>query len=51
MNDQALIVFAKNPIIGKVKTRLAKHLGNEKALAIYQELLEITHNAVTELNI
>ena len=34
-----LIIFIKNPIIGKVKTRLAKTLGDEKALAIYQQLL------------
>ena len=43
-----LIIFIKNPLIGKVKTRLAKTLGDEKALAIYQQLLlhtvQITKN-------
>lgn len=39
MNKKLLIVFAKNPEIGKVKTRLAKSIGDEKALAIYYKLL------------
>lgn len=37
-----LIIFVKNPQKGKVKTRLAATLGNEKALEIYLELLERT---------
>jgi len=39
---QALIIFARNPIRGKVKTRLAATLGEDKALSIYQSLLEHT---------
>ena len=42
MTEKALIIFAKNPEIGKVKTRLALTLGNEQALSIYKELLEQT---------
>lgn len=38
----ALIIFARNPIEGKVKTRLAATLGNEKALRIYVDLLKHT---------
>lgn len=38
----ALIIFIKNPALGKVKTRLAKTVGNEKALEIYLELSRIT---------
>ena len=38
----ALIVFIKNPELGKVKTRLAKTVGDEKALAIYIALMEHT---------
>lgn len=34
-----LIIFVKNPELGKVKTRLAKTTGNQKALEIYKELL------------
>ena len=39
MANNALIVFIKNPELGKVKTRLAKTVGNEKALAIYKALM------------
>lgn len=35
--NQALIIFAKNLEKGKVKKRLAKDLGNQKALELYQE--------------
>ena len=38
----ALIIFIKNPALGKVKTRLAKTVGDEKALDIYLQLSEIT---------
>ena len=38
----ALIIFIKNPALGKVKTRLAKTVGDEKALDIYLQLTEIT---------
>ncbi len=38
----ALIIFARHPEWGKVKTRLAKTIGNEKALQIYTELLQHT---------
>jgi uncharacterized protein len=38
----ALIIFIKNPALGKVKTRLAKTVGDEKALEIYLELSRIT---------
>jgi rSAM/selenodomain-associated transferase 1 len=37
------MIFARNPEIGKVKTRLAKSIGDEKALMIYLKLLEHTH--------
>ncbi len=37
-----LIIFIKNPIKGKVKTRIAATTGDEKALAIYQQLLNFT---------
>jgi uncharacterized protein len=33
-----LILFYRNPELGKVKTRLAKTIGDEKALAIYLRL-------------
>lgn len=39
MKTNALIIFTRNPELGKVKTRLAKTIGNEKALKVYQDLL------------
>ncbi|MEL6969742.1 MAG: TIGR04282 family arsenosugar biosynthesis glycosyltransferase [Bacteroidota bacterium] len=37
-----LIIFIKNPELGKAKTRLAQDVGPEKALQIYQTLLAHT---------
>ncbi len=37
-----LLIFIKNPEPGKVKTRLAKSVGDAKALQIYQSLLRHT---------
>lgn len=43
MNNQALlIIFTKNPELGKCKTRLAQTMGDEKALEIYELLLDYT---------
>lgn len=39
----ALIIFVRNPEPGKVKTRLAKTMGDEKALQVYQQLLIHTY--------
>ena len=41
-SKNALLIFIKNPVLGKVKTRLAASIGNEKALKIYYRLLEHT---------
>ena len=43
--ENALIIFIKNIVPGKVKTRLAATVGNEKAVKIYQALLERTRQA------
>ncbi len=45
--EKALLIFIKNPALGKVKTRLAKTVGAYNALKIYQHLLERT-NEITE---
>lgn len=43
MNSESLLmVFIKNPTLGNVKTRLAKTIGDEKALQIYFILLDHT---------
>ena len=39
----ALIIFVRNPELGKVKTRLAATIGDEKALEVYVQLLEHTN--------
>lgn len=40
---EALIIFQKNADKGKVKTRLAKTIGDDNALTIYQQLTTYTH--------
>ncbi|MCH8494608.1 MAG: TIGR04282 family arsenosugar biosynthesis glycosyltransferase [Balneolales bacterium] len=42
--SRAIIVFLRNPTPGKVKTRLAADVGNEKALQIYSKLVDHTLN-------
>jgi rSAM/selenodomain-associated transferase 1 len=49
--DRALLIFIKNPEKGKVKTRLAKDAGDERALAIYLELLRHTREIALSLDV
>ena len=44
--DTCLVIFAKAPIIGKVKTRLIPALGAEGACEFYQEM---AHNIIVNL--
>lgn len=48
--QKALLIFIKNPALGKVKTRLAKTVGDVNALKIYQFLLEHTMEITYELD-
>lgn len=50
-NDSLLIIFYRNPELGKVKTRLARTIGNEKALAIYLKLSSYTRQITEQLAI
>lgn len=43
----ALILFVRNPVLGKVKTRLAAGIGENKALQVYEFLLQHTRS-ITE---
>lgn len=43
---KGVIVFVKNPQLGKVKTRLAATLGDEKALEIYNKLVDYTRTVL-----
>lgn len=49
MKKRLLIIFVKNIKLGKVKTRLAKTIGDEGAFEIYKELVEITENATSKI--
>ncbi|TAN12227.1 MAG: glycosyltransferase [Chitinophagaceae bacterium] len=50
MSNNTLIIFVKNRIPGKVKTRLAKTIGEEKTLAAYDQLLSHTFNITIGLS-
>lgn len=50
MKTNALIIFIRNPQLGKVKTRLAKTVGSEKALEIYKALLLHTQSVTQNLD-
>ncbi|MEE9438273.1 MAG: TIGR04282 family arsenosugar biosynthesis glycosyltransferase [Saprospiraceae bacterium] len=43
---KAIIIFIKNPVIGKVKTRIAKDVGDKIALEIYKKLLIHIHDTI-----
>lgn len=45
---EALIIFVRNPELGKVKTRLAAQIGDEKALNVYRKLLAHTKELAVE---
>lgn len=49
-SQTAIIVFQKNPVAGKVKTRLAATMGNVRALEIYEELVGHTHSVLEQLD-
>ena len=45
-----IITFTRNPELGKVKTRLAKTIGEASALAIYIKLLEHTESVLRNID-
>lgn len=45
-----LLIFARNPELGKVKTRLAKSVGEKKALEIYHQLLQKTKDIALKVS-
>lgn len=49
--SNTIIVFAKNPEWGKVKTRLAATIGNDKALEAYKLLVKHTESVIESTNI
>ena len=49
MSKNLIIIFTRNPELGKVKTRLAKTIGDEPALNIYKYLLEHTEKTIQNI--
>lgn len=47
--QDALIIFVKNPVPGKVKTRLAATMGNDEAMRIYMALLNRVRQVTTPI--
>ena len=50
MNKNLVIVFVRNPELGKVKTRLAKTIGDKDALKIYTLLLQHTESVLHKVS-
>ncbi len=49
MSKNLVIVFTRNPELGKVKTRLSKTIGNQAALKIYKILLNHTEETIRNI--
>ncbi len=49
-NRKALVIMLKNPVKGKVKTRLAKDAGEEMAFDIYMNLLRHTQMITRDID-
>jgi len=51
MSKNLLLLFTRRPELGKCKTRLAKKIGDLKALEVYSYLLQHTANVTKNLNV
>ena len=51
MAADQLIIFAKNPVLGETKTRLAKTIGHQNALKVYLHLLEHTAKVCLDVKV
>ena len=49
MTKELIIVFVKNIKLGKVKTRLAKTIGNQGAYEVYSALVKVTEEAIKDI--
>jgi len=49
MNKSLILVFVRNPELGKVKTRLSRTIGNNAALKIYTILLAHTESVLNSM--
>jgi rSAM/selenodomain-associated transferase 1 len=48
--EKGLIIFVRNPEKGRVKSRLAKSIGDEQALKVYVHLLQYTRDVTHSVN-
>jgi 2-phospho-L-lactate guanylyltransferase (CobY/MobA/RfbA family) len=46
MKKEVVLVFQKNEVLGKVKTRLASEMGEARALEIYRHLVQSTYSVL-----
>jgi rSAM/selenodomain-associated transferase 1 len=46
MKKEVVLVFQKNEVLGKVKTRLAAGMGEHRALEIYRRLIQLTYSVL-----
>ena len=51
MKKEVVLIFQKNEVLGKVKTRLAAGVGEEQALEIYRQLLDKTYLALRDISV
>jgi rSAM/selenodomain-associated transferase 1 len=50
MKKEVVLVFQKNAILGKVKTRLASGIGEARALEIYRHLTQSTYSVLEDVS-
>lgn len=50
MSKELVIIFVKNIRLGKVKTRLAKTIGDQAASEVYNELVHVTETVTKNLH-
>ncbi len=51
MEENLILIFTRNPELGKVKTRLAQGIGDKNALEIYKFLLNHTNSVIKEIEV
>ena len=50
MKKEVVLVFQKNEVLGKVKTRLASGMGEVRALEIYKHLIQSTYSVLEDVS-
>ena len=51
MSKNLIIVFTRNPELGKCKTRLATSIGNKNALEVYKRLVAHTSKTIQQVKV